>query len=312
MRCEVMVPCVEPCGKNEAGLGLFEVEKLIASKHRRRDQYPCDVSGCDEWQDIDCLLRNAPDARRAVVREKLTEEYDSVIAQLQAIREQLKQHDQKDALRFRKLDHNDRRIMSQADDHFIALMQTLTDEAKEGPRLFSFEPVDRSRFNFKRWTKEKFRLTLWCEHARVPLHTLNGPGDKSGVYELELTRDWVKKAAPLLKGLTTTLSLVLPVASSATKLLMDDDTYKKIADQLDFGQKCPDSFLKGSEKAGSWLARGDAPDLERGGAIRAEGAMLRELQALLKEKDPGFGGLVRVQNKRREFLWVHPQFVDEY
>jgi hypothetical protein len=36
------------------------------------------------------------------------------------------------------------------------------------------------------------------------------------------------------------------------------------------------------------------------------------LNALLKEKDPSFGGLVRVQNKRREFLWVHEQFVGEY
>jgi internalin A len=40
--------------------------------------------------------------------------------------------------------------------------------------------------------------------------------------------------------------------------------------------------------------------------------MLRELHALLKDKDPGFGGLVQVQNKRREFLWVHPNFVSEY
>ncbi len=32
----------------------------------------------------------------------------------------------------------------------------------------------------------------------------------------------------------------------------------------------------------------------------------------LKEKDPGFGGLVKVQNKRREFLRVHEQFIDEY
>jgi hypothetical protein len=54
------------------------------------------------------------------------------------------------------------------------------------------------------------------------------------------------------------------------------------------------------------------PIIEHGEAIRAQGAMLRRLQALLKEKDPGFGGLVQVQNKRREFLWVHPQFVDEY
>jgi hypothetical protein len=37
-----------------------------------------------------------------------------------------------------------------------------------------------------------------------------------------------------------------------------------------------------------------------------------QLQVWLKEKDPTFGGLVRVQNKRQEFLWVHPQFTSEY
>ena len=39
---------------------------------------------------------------------------------------------------------------------------------------------------------------------------------------------------------------------------------------------------------------------------------LRELQALLKARDPSFGGLARVRNKRQEFLWVHPQFEGEY
>ncbi|TVQ58626.1 MAG: hypothetical protein EA366_06395 [Spirulina sp. DLM2.Bin59] len=56
----------------------------------------------------------------------------------------------------------------------------------------------------------------------------------------------------------------------------------------------------------------DSPQFEQGEAIRAQGSMLRELHTMLKEKDPGFGGLVRVQNKRREFLWVHPQFAKEY
>jgi internalin A len=34
----------------------------------------------------------------------------------------------------------------------------------------------------------------------------------------------------------------------------------------------------------------------------------------LKEHDPvhSFGRLERVQNKRREFLWVHPDYVGEY
>ena len=120
------------------------------------------------------------------------------------------------------------------------------------------------------------------------------------------------KAAPLLKVLTGTLSLVLPVASSATKLVLDDGTYKGIENELDLGQKSIDSVFKGGETAGTWLGRGDAPNLEYGEAMRAQGAALRELHALLREKDPSFGGLVRVLNKRQEFLWVHPQFEREY
>jgi len=37
-----------------------------------------------------------------------------------------------------------------------------------------------------------------------------------------------------------------------------------------------------------------------------------ELHALLKAKCPGYGGLVRVMNKRKEFLWVQEKFVGEY
>ncbi len=46
----------------------------------------------------------------------------------------------------------------------------------------------------------------------------------------------------------------------------------------------------------------DTITLEQGEAIRAQSATLRELHALLKAKDPGFGGLARVMNKRQEFL----------
>lgn len=124
--------------------------------------------------------------------------------------------------------------------------------------------------------------------------------------------DWVVTAAPFLKLITGTLSLVVPVASSATKLVLDDATYKGIEEQLDLGEKSLDAVLKGGGKAGAWLGRSDAPDVKRADAIQARGAVLRQLQSWLKEKDPGFGGLVRVQNKRQEFLWVHPQFEQEY
>jgi len=36
------------------------------------------------------------------------------------------------------------------------------------------------------------------------------------------------------------------------------------------------------------------------------------IHAMLKAKDPGFGRLVRVLNKRNEFLWVHENFAGEY
>jgi hypothetical protein len=312
LRCEVVVPCVEPCGKNEPGRGVFEVQKLIAFKRQRMTAFPCFVSGCDQAQDIDCLLQNAPAARRTSVEQIIAQGFDQMRLRLDGVREQLNQQDRDAEQNFRALDLNDRRIMSQVEDAFRGLMQALTDEAKDGPRLFSFQPVEPGFFDRPSWISQKFRLTLWCEHSRLPLPALNVDKDQRGVYDLTFPREWFVKAAPFFKVLTSTLSLVLPVASSATKLLMDETSYKSIEKELDLGQKSIDSVLKGGEKLGSWLGRSDTPDLEHGEAIRAQGATLRELHALLKEQDASFGGLVRVQNKRQEFLWVHSQFEKEY
>ncbi|MEL6401025.1 MAG: hypothetical protein AAFR26_18450 [Cyanobacteria bacterium J06626_4] len=87
---------------------------------------------------------------------------------------------------------------------------------------------------------------------------------------------------------------------------------KGIQEELDLGQKSLELGIKSSNVAVDWQTKRNTAEFEEGDAIRAQGAMLRELHALLQEKDPGFGGLVRVQNKRREFLWVHPDFVSEY
>jgi Leucine-rich repeat (LRR) protein len=312
LRCEVTVPCMAPCGKDAPGTGLFEVEKLIAFKKQEMQKFPCYVSGCSQAQDIDSLLRNAPAARRTAVEVFLADNFDEMRSRLDAVRDQLNRQDHQARGQFDILDQNDRRILSRIEDAYTGLMQSLTDEAKEGPRLFGFEPVDRTFFSRPKWVSAKFRLTLWCEHSRLPLPVLNGKGDSRGVYELDLPRDWVVKAAPYLKLVTGLLSLVVPVAGSAMKLELDDAAYKEIEKQLEFGQKSFESALKGTEKAEDWATSGDAPDLEQGNSIRAQGAVLRQLHAWLKEKDPSFGGLVRVQNRRQEFVWVHPKFQSEY
>jgi Leucine-rich repeat (LRR) protein len=293
LHCDVMVPCIEPCGKHAAGTGLFEVEKLMNSKRKNRHEFPCPV--CDEWQNIDSLLRNAPAATQAISLADLQSEFASLKSDLRD-----------------DMNINTRRILSQVDKTYTDLLQVLTDEAKEGPRLFSFFPVDRSAFNPKTWVREKFRLVLWCEHSRLPLPVLNNGDMKKGVYDLELEREWFKKASPYLKFLTGTLGMVLPVASSAVKLALDETAYKLIEEQLDFGKSIIDTTLGETAKIGDFLGAADSTHLEHGVALRSDGSTLRELHALLKAKDPGFGGLVRVMNKRQEFLWVHEKFAGEY
>jgi hypothetical protein len=308
LRCDVMVPCITPCGKQIPGAGLFEVQKLIDSKKRGRPEYPCQI--CNEWQDIDALLRNAPGAQRTP--QGLIASVADMRGELSGVRQVLLAQHGEVMGRFTELDTGVQRILSKVDDAFTGLMQALTDEAKDGPRLFSFRPTEPGFFDRPKWISEKFELTLWCERSRLPVSSLNGSGDKSGVYELTLPREWFVKAAPFFKVLSTTLSLVLPVASAATKLVMDDAAYKGIEKQLDLGQKSIEATLKSGDLAGAWLAEKDAPGVEGGSAIRAQGAILRQLHAWLKEKDPSFGGLVRVQNKRQEFLWVHKRFEAEY
>ncbi|MFG6101585.1 COR domain-containing protein [Leptothoe sp. EHU-05/26/07-4] len=311
LNCKIMVPCIHPCGMEQPGTGRFEVEKLIASKKKKRPEFPCPVSGCDEWQDIDQLLSNAPTAPPPSENLGIDQLRTVFRDELKVLRKDLATHDRNEQQRYQALSKNQRAMLSQIDQQFAYVMQMLTDEAKDGPRLFSFKPLDPGFFDRPKWVSEKFQLTLWCEHSRQPLPILND-GNQQGVYELELNCEWFTKAVPYFKLLTGTLSLVLPVAASTTQFMLDDATYKGIQEELDLGQKSLEFGIKSSDITVDWQTKRDSAEFEQGDAIRAQGAMLRELHGFLKEKDPSFGGLVQVQNKRREFLWVHSQFVDEY
>ncbi|MFZ5820007.1 MAG: COR domain-containing protein [Chloroflexota bacterium] len=287
LRCEVTVPCLNP----KPCIGLFEIEKLIENKRRGRPEVPCPI--CNVWQSTDQLLLNAPAATQPISLDYLQKEFAQV----------------KDKLDDLKGDTG--RILSQIDQQFADLIQLYTDEAKEGPRLFSLFPVDGNKFNPQTWLREKFRLVLWCEHSRLPLPTLNGLDSKKGAYDFDLDRDWFKRAVPFLKFMTGTLSLVLPMMSSTLKVV-DDTAFKTLENQLSLGKSVID-FLSGEgTKLGEVMGAADTSTLERGVGLRAENATLRELHAMLKAKDPGFGGLVRVLNKRNEFLWVHERFAGEY
>ncbi len=186
LRCDVMVPCLNllPC------IGLFEVRKLPENKKRGRPDQPCPI--CNEWQSIEELLHNAPAGRPSPLEELLNNS-GSVTRTLNEIRLQLS--DQRIELlgRFDRLDASSKELVSKVEDAYSGLMHTLLDEAKDGPRLFSFEPIQPRFFEKPKWVSARFRITLWCEHSRLPLPQLNGKGDKRGVYDLTLPRDWIYK-----------------------------------------------------------------------------------------------------------------------
>jgi hypothetical protein len=308
MRCEVTVPCLVPRPNGDPCKGLFEVEKLLENKKRGRPEQPCPI--CNEWQSVEELLGNAPAAHPDPMAELLTN-FVGVKDTLETVRAQLGIQHAEVIGRFDNVDAASKETVSKVEAAFSGLLRTLTDEAKDGPRLFSFEPVEPGFFDRPKWISAKFKLTLWCEHSRVPVWQLsNDP--KRGVYTIDLPRAWLAQAAPFLKVLSSTLGLMLPVVAAGAKVLIPEADYRRIEAQLALGKAASESLLKGGEQVGEWLAKDDELQLGVTRAIRGEGAVLRQLQVWLKETDPSFGGLVRVQNKRHEFLWVHPRFETEY
>jgi len=300
----------------EPGRGLFEIDKLVESRRRGRLDYPCPQPGCDEWQSIDALLAvPAPMPALQVALAELQQGQAEIVRAQEA--------------GFQSVHSELRRLISQADEQFAGLMAALTDEARDGPRLFSLAPVEPRRWGRPGWAGQRVRLTLWCEHSRLPLPALWGDPER-GSYVFEWPREWLVRLAPYARLVSATLSLVLPVAGSAVKLALDEAAYKGIANGLDLSQKSFSALLGAGGKAGEWLMGDGEPGLperadeltrlarpielarEHGVLNVAHGGALRELHALLRERDPGLGGLKRVQNKRRAFLWIHPRFETEY
>lgn len=307
LKCDVMVPCISPCGKGKPGTGFFEVEKLIGSKKENRIDYPCII--CNQWQLIDRLLSNAPAMHLKTNEELLEENINTQL--LKSILRQLSRQGELMVGRFDNLDNQGKRILSIVDGQFINLLNLLTDESKEGPRIFSLVPVNRRAFNPKKWVKQKFKLTVWCEHSKLPASMING-NEEFGVYEIEITNQWFKKAIPFLKTLHTTLSLVLPVAVSGIKLALDDKSFKAIEEELEFSSKMIESSVGASEKFGFFVSKSKLD--QHLTPIELSGYRLKEIHSVIKEQDPFYKslGLVRVLNKRKEFIWVHPNYEGEY
>ncbi|HBQ98213.1 MULTISPECIES: hypothetical protein [unclassified Roseofilum] len=80
-----------------------------------------------------------------------------------------------------------------------------------------------------------------------------------------------------------------------------DDIYNEMPKEWLFAQKSIETSMKAGEMALDSASQGNDPGLERGREIQAQGSILRQLHSFLQEKDPTFGGLVRVRDRQQKY-----------
>jgi len=181
--------------------------------------------------------------------------------------------------------------------YFMATMNAIADEAKHGPRLFTFRSRD-AKLSPKQLFSRPLELQLWCE-AEGCQHPVNEEG--KGRYSIDHPREWVVQIAPYANFVLDVLKTVAPIAAPAINAAFGSKTTEKwgIADQLSLASaiagKLP-TEIKSSDRGlepGKMLS-----EPERSGILA--------LHNLLRDLDPSQAklGLHRVTTYTGDFRWL--------
>lgn len=181
--------------------------------------------------------------------------------------------------------------------YFMSLMNAIADEAKSGPRLFTFRSRDAGLSPKQLFTRP-ISLQLWCE-AEGCQHPIIEDG--KGLYSIDQPHDWVMKIAPYANFALDILKTVAPIAAPAINTFFGPKTTEawKIADQLNLANailgKVPDE-----------IKTPDKPMLERGMVSEPERSGILALHRLLNELDPNQEklGLHRVATYTGDYRWL--------
>ncbi|MYR92651.1 MULTISPECIES: leucine-rich repeat domain-containing protein [unclassified Streptomyces] len=310
----VLIPCKAICQYGNSGHGLFDLDKLYRRLEAGKREYTCPDPSCDDDVAVEALLRGL-DKRaidetqiESVVRETVNDVLDSHVTRLLAA------HDvgtRQVLARIDRMDDKTKEAFSRAEDQLTGLLRSMDDDAADGPRLFSLELLDRSVLH-PGLTTQRMKLTLWCEHSRLPVHVLEPGRPDAGVYIIDVPRDWWVKAAPAVKATAVLLKTILPVSLAAIEFDLNDQQWEAVKEQLALSKE----ILSASAETAQAMSDSGNPELVNpntgAAATRAEGGILRMLHASLREQDVTFADLRRVRDPQGRFLWVHQQFVPEY
>jgi hypothetical protein len=188
-------------------------------------------------------------------------------------------------------------------NYFMATMRAIADEAKHGPRLFTFRSRD-AHLPLQQFFLRPLELQLWCEHESHP-HPVN-ESDK-GVYMIDQPQEWVVKIAPYANFALEVLKTVAPMVAPAINTLKGPKTTENWKDQLDLAKVIIDKLPAEIKTPDRALSPGKMlSEPERSGILA--------LHRLLNELDPTQDrlGLHRVATYTGDFRWLCKHHYDAW
>ncbi|MGB2924362.1 MAG: leucine-rich repeat domain-containing protein [Limnothrix sp.] len=211
-------------------------------------------------------------------------------------REQLNRIETKVDQGFSEIQNNLAEWESRIANYTMGIMRAIANEAKNGPRLFTLEPVDG---NWRRLFDKRYRLHLWCE-AENCQHRVHQPD--FGVYEFNVSKDWVTKVAPYANLVARVLKTTLPVAIPAANLYFGEDIMDNwaISQSLDAMKEATGNLLEND------MAIAEPRHLKDGILTEAERSGILALHSFLREEDPHHQrlGLKRMPTYTGDYLWL--------
>jgi internalin A len=265
-----------PC-KNNACEGRFEIAALRTFLNEGDDTIRCQK--CRERQNIIELLYGFEDYD---IRENMTTLQRTV------------EHG------FANVGDEFEKLRSQIANGFLNAMKAMANEAKNGPRLFTVEPVDGNW----QWINKKYKLQLWCEaeDCQHPVY------DGLGVYEFKMTSEWIAQIAPYANFIVGVMKTLLPMVAPSVNVLFGSGAFDqwKYKDHLNLIQTSLSSVLPEGIKVH------DPGRLKDGVLTEPERSGLLALHSFLREVDPNQEriGLYRIPTYTGDFTWVCKKHYD--
>jgi GTPase SAR1 family protein len=265
-----------PCKNNECE-GRFEIAALRDFLNDGDETIRCQK--CRERQNIIELLYGFEDYD---VREQLTEIQRTVESGFADVGDEFE------------------KLRSQIANNFLNTMKAMASEAKNGPRLFTVEPVDGKW----QWINKKYKLHLWCEaeDCQHPVY------DGLGTYEFKMTQEWIARIAPYANFIVGVMKTLLPMVAPSVNVLFGAGTFDqwRYKDHLSLIQTSIKSVLPESIKVH------DPGRLKDGVLTEQERSGVLALHSFLHEIDPNQEriGLYSIPTYTGDFTWVCKKHYD--